>query len=262
VTPPAAAAVAVRQGQALVLLLLGGAVARVGITGASVRYVKEGMRPLLVVAGLLLIVTAAMTLRHARRPAAPDDAGHPDDTGHQHDAGHPDDDGHQHAESRAGWLLLLPVVGLILVAPPALGSFSAVQAGSVLAGPGAGGDYAPLPPGEPVTLPVLDYASRAVYDGGRTLAGRTLRLTGFVTPGADGQPELARIVLSCCAADGRPVKVALSGDVPTGVPADTWLTVVGSYAPTLAHDPVNDAAVPYLHVTSWQQTAEPAQPYE
>ena len=32
--------------------------------------------------------------------------------------------------------------------------------------------------------------------------------------GADGQPILARMVLSCCAADGRPVKLAFNS-MPT-----------------------------------------------
>jgi uncharacterized repeat protein (TIGR03943 family) len=243
--PVAAPARLHEQAQAVVMLLLGGTVVRVGATGVSVRYVREGLRPFLILAGVLLVVTAAMTLWHDRRKPLEADA-----------------PSHHHHESRVGWLLLLPVAGLILVAPPALGSYSAGQAGSVLAGPGSGADYSPLPAGDPVTLAVLDYASRAVYDNGRTLTGRTVRLTGFVIPGADGQPVLARIVLSCCAADGRPVKVGLSGNPPTGVPADTWVTAVGTYVPAIAKDPVNDAVVPYLQVTSWQQTAEPAQPYE
>jgi uncharacterized repeat protein (TIGR03943 family) len=161
-----------------------------------------------------------------------------------------------------GWLLLLPVLGLLLVAPPALGSYAAGQAGTVLTAPTGESDYPALPPGDPVDLGVLDYASRAVFDEGRSLTGRNLRLTGFLTPGPDGQPMLARMVMSCCAADGRPIKVALSGEVPTAVPADTWVQVVGGWTDRTGVDPVNHADVPYLEVRSWQEIPTPKQQYE
>ncbi len=73
---------------------------------------------------------------------------------------------------------------------------------------------------------------------------------------------LARIVVSCCAADGRPIKVGLSGDIPTGVTAGTWLQVVGIYTPTTLQDPINGAAVPYLQVTGWQAIPVPDEQYE
>jgi uncharacterized repeat protein (TIGR03943 family) len=181
-----------RRAQAVVMLLLGGAVVRISLSGASLRYVKTGLRPVLVVAGLLLLACAVMTLWHDLRPAhgegerdRGDGSEHIDEPalGHGSDG---DDHGHAHHESRVGWLLILPVVGLLVVGPPALGAYSATSAGSVLAAQGAGSDYTPLPPGNPARLPLLDYASRAVYDGGKTLTGRTLQLTGFVTPAPTG----------------------------------------------------------------------------
>jgi uncharacterized repeat protein (TIGR03943 family) len=245
-----------RQAQAVVMLLLGGAVVRAGLTGLYLRYVKAGLRPLLIAAGVLLIVAAVMTLWYELRPAAPS----ADET-HHHET---DDDGHGHGrhEPRIGWLLMLPVLGLLLVVPPALGSFSAAQAGSVLSAPSSGSDYAALPAGDPVSVGLLDYASRAVFDGGKSLTGRDVKLTGFVAPGADGKPMLARIIMTCCAADARPVKVALSGDVPTGLPANAWVSIVGTYVPSSTRDPVNQAVVPYVAVRTWQQISAPDQPYE
>jgi uncharacterized repeat protein (TIGR03943 family) len=73
---------------------------------------------------------------------------------------------------------------------------------------------------------------------------------------------LARMVMSCCAADGRPIKVALSGDVPEAVPADTWVQVVGAWSDRVDQDPVNKAQVPYLEVRSWQEIPVPKQQYE
>jgi len=266
--PAAGWTVMTRQAQAVVMLLLGGAVVRASVTGMSLRYVKEGLRPLLIIAGLLLIAAAVMTIWYDLRPApatvgdadrAIDDDEQPNDDGHD---GHDDGHGHAHHEPRVGWLLILPVLGLLLVAPPALGSFAAGQSGSVLASQGAQSDYPALPASNPASLGMLDYASRAVFDQGKSLTGHTVRLTGFITPGADGEPMLARIILACCAADGRPIKVGLAGNAPTGLPADTWVTIVGTYTPKTTKDPVNDAVVPYIDVTTWQDIPTPDQPYE
>jgi uncharacterized repeat protein (TIGR03943 family) len=87
-------------------------------------------------------------------------------------------------------------------------------------------------------------------------------LTGFVTPGPDGQPMLARIVLTCCAADGRPIKVGLTGGTPVTVQDDTWVKVIGVYSNRTEKDSVNKATVPYLEVQSWQEITAPKQPYE
>jgi uncharacterized repeat protein (TIGR03943 family) len=261
-----------RQAQAVVMVLLGGAVVKASSTDLYLRYVKEGLRPFLVAAGLLLIATAVMTLWYDLRPRPAPPEGHPDDHGahDSHDAaddhsahdGQDAADGHAHHEPRVGWLLILPVLGLLLVAPPALGSYAAGQSGSVLSAQNAESDYPPLPAGDPVPIGLLDYASRAVFDDGKSLTGRNLRLTGFLTPGVDGQPMLARIILSCCAADGRPIKVGLSGAGPGSVPADTWVQVVGTYTAKTGKDPVNKAVVPYLEVTTWQEITAPKQQYE
>jgi uncharacterized repeat protein (TIGR03943 family) len=239
-----------RQAQAVILLLFGGAVVKAGVTDLSLRYVKEGLRPFLVAAGLVLVAAAVMTLWYdlrKRHVVTEEDDGH----------------GHAHHEPRVGWLLILPVLGLLLVAPPALGSYAAERSGSVLTAQAAtDSDYPPLPPGDPVPVPLLDYASRAVFDEGKSLTGRNLRLIGFVTPGADGAPMLTRMVLSCCAADGRPIKVGLSGDVPVGVQPDSWVQVNGVYTPQTTKDEINQAAVPYLEVKSWTAVPAPRQQYE
>ena len=231
-----------KQAQAVIMLLFGGAILKATFSELYLRYVKEGLRPFLIGAALLLVAAAVLTLWYDLR-------------------GKSGTHGHDH-EPKVGWLLLLPVLGLLLVAPPALGSYAAGQAGTVLTAPGTDSDYPALPAGDPVDVGLLDYASRAVFDGGRSLTGRTLRLTGFVTPGPDGQPVLARMVMSCCAADGRPIKVALSGEVPEAVPADTWVQVVGAWSDRVDQDPVNKAQVPYLEVRSWQEIPVPKQQYE
>jgi uncharacterized repeat protein (TIGR03943 family) len=236
--------------QAVVLLLFGGAILRASFTDLYLRYVKEGLRPFLIGAGLLLVAAAVMTIWYSLRGGTAE---------HDHAD---DDDGHGHHEPRVGWLLILPVLGLLLVAPPALGSYAAGQAGSVTAAPASGSDYPPLPAGDPADIGLLDYASRALFDSGRSLTGRTLKMTGFITPAPDGKPMLARMVLSCCAADGRPIKVGLDGDSRVTAAPDTWVQVTGAWTTRTAKDPVNQAEVPYLQVTGWQEITAPKQQYE
>ncbi|MEH1126177.1 TIGR03943 family putative permease subunit [Micromonospora sp. CPCC 206061] len=239
-----------RQAQAVVMLLFGGAVVKASVTDMYLRYVKEGLRPFLIAAGVLLIAAAVMTLFYdLRKPAA---------SGHDHDHG----DGKPHREPRVGWFLILPVLGLLLVAPPALGSYAAGQAGTALSNQQQMSDYPPLPEGDPAPITVLDYASRAVFDKGASIGDRRVQLTGFIAQGADGQPILARIILSCCAADGRPIKVGMSGDAPSGLATDTWVEVVGTYTDRTATDPVNDDSIPFIEVESWRQIDPPKQQYE
>jgi len=260
-----------RQASAVILVLLGGAVLRISLTDQYLRYVKEGLRPFLLLAGATLVAVAVMTLWYELRPtpAAPrsDGDGHGGD-GHGDDGhggdGHGGDgqggDGHgHHGEPRVAWLLLLPVLGLLLVGPPALGSYAANRSGTALS---ATSDFAPLPAGDPVRLTVLDYASRAVFDQGRSIGDRRVELTGFVMPGPDGGWYLSRMVLSCCAADARPIKIGLNGAVPDGLAADVWLRLVGKYDAELAVDSLNGERIPYIEVVDAQRIDAPVEQYE
>jgi len=157
------------------------------------------------------------------------------------------------------WLLVLPVFALLLVAPPALGSYAANRSGTALS---ETSDFAPLPAGDPVTVSVVDYATRAVYDDGKSLGGRRVKIIGFVLVGDDGAPYLARMILSCCAADARPVKIGLDGAVPTGLAADSWIEVTGRYTAKSTKDSVNDGVIPYLDVEQLRQVAAPTNQYE
>jgi len=232
-----------RQAQAVVLLLVGGAILRASVTDLYLRYVKEGLRPFLIAAGVLLVAAAAATLWYELRS--------------RREADH--DDGHAHAEPRVAWLLVLPVFALLLVAPPALGSYAANRAGTALQ---ETSDFAPLAAGDPVAVSLIDYATRAVYDEGRSLAGRRVQIRGFVMVGDDGAPYLARMILSCCAADARPVKIGLDGAVPAGLAADSWLEVVGRYTARSTKDSVNDGVIPFLDVEEARPIAAPTNQYD
>ena len=232
-----------RQAQALLLLLVGGAVLRASVTDQYLRYVKTGLRPLLLGTGVVLIVAAVATFWFERRAARAAGGAK----------------SHGHREPRVAWLLLLPLFALILVAPPALGSYAATRTGTALQRPFG---FPDLPAGDPLRISVNDYATRAVYDQGRSLAGRRVELTGFVTIGPHGTPYLTRMVLNCCAADAQPVKVGLAGDVPAGLQPDTWLDVVGTYTAKLTRDEVNHGPIPFLDVSRAIRVPAPRDRYE
>jgi len=223
-----------RAVQAVLLFLVGSVLLHAGLSGLYLRYVKAGLRPLVLLAGVVLVVAAVATIRYARRPAG-------------------------HRGPRIAWLLVLPVFALILAAPPALGSYSAMRAGTAVTAPRI---VAPLPAGNPVRLTVIDYAGRAVYDHGRSLAGRTVTLTGFVAFDQAGTPYLIRMLLNCCAADAQPVKVGLTGRVPPVLQPDSWLEVTGTVTGEPVKDPVNGGAIPFVDVGQARPVPQPADPYE
>jgi putative membrane protein len=109
---------------------------------------------------------------------------------------------------------------------------------------------------------VVDYAGRAVYDHGRSIAGRRVEITGFVALDGGGAPYLVRMALSCCAADAQPVKIALTGQIPPVLQPDTWLQVTGTYSPRQTKDPVNDGPIPYLNVIEAKPVPTPHDPYD
>ncbi|MFH9824030.1 TIGR03943 family putative permease subunit [Streptomyces bobili] len=236
-----------RQAQSAVLFLLGASLLHAGTTDLYLRYVKAGLRPLLLAAGAVLIATALATAWYERRAT------------NRTKSTEPPTPASPHPEPRISWLLVLPLLALILVAPPALGSYSATRTGTSLQEPLA---YPALPATGPLRLSVVDYAGRAVYDDGRTLTGRRIQLTGFLALDRDGTPYLVRMALNCCAADAQPVKVGLTGRIPPVLQPDTWLEITGTYTPHRVKDPVNDGPIPFIEVTAARPVPTPKDPYD
>ncbi|MGW6731054.1 TIGR03943 family putative permease subunit [Streptomyces sp. NPDC055013] len=190
-------------------------------TDVYLRYVKEGMRPLLIASGvILLLLAAAETVSYWRRGRG-DGAGEADE---DHDG---DGHGHSHASvPRVAWLLLLPALSLLFYAPPALGAYTASREPSKTVE--ERDHFDPLPATSPVPLTLTEFTSRVRQDRERDIEGRSVLLTGFVTPGAEGDGwYLTRLILSCCAADAQSVKVRIHG--ARDLPADTWVSVTGTW---------------------------------
>ncbi|MEV5463643.1 TIGR03943 family putative permease subunit [Streptomyces sp. NPDC002788] len=262
-----------RYGPAVLLALVGAAILRVSLfSELYLRYVQPGLRPYLVVSGLALVLLAGTVAVVARTAGEQEGTGHSlgpagpgadDGYGYSHgSAGSGADSGHGHTHGPAGprvaWLLALPALALLLFPPPALGSYSAEREAGQRAARGVG-DFPALPAGDPVGLTLGEFGSRAVYDSGGSLKGRTVRLTGFVTLGDDGTWYVTRLLVSCCAADATTAKAEVRGaDAP---PVDTWVTVTGTWHPKGA---LGSAAAwpPVLDVTSVRRVPQPDNPYE
>ncbi|MEU3339451.1 TIGR03943 family protein [Streptomyces sp. NPDC006668] len=203
-----------RHAQTLLLVLTGAGLLHVSLlTDLYLRYVKEGLRPVLIVSGvtLLLLGLASAVL----------------DRDHTHDEGHAH--GHDHSRApRVAWLLFLPALSLLLYVPPALGAYTAARTNGKAVTVRKGFD--PLPATSPLPMTLTDFTTRVQQDRGLAIRHRTVQMTGFVTPAAHGGGwYLTRIIFTCCAADSQTVKVRMyGGAVP---PANTWLAVTGTWHP-------------------------------
>lgn len=246
-----------RETQNILLLLLGGALLKIAVTGDYLRYVKPAHQPWLIGAGVVMIALAVVAIvrdvRGGGAAAADGDTPCAGDGAADARAG---DGGHEHT-ARSAWLIVVPVLAVLLVAPPALGADSVLRTRANTE-PG-NTTFGPLPPGDVVSLPLSDFVARAGWDARDSLEGRTVRLTGFVVQ-TEGGPQLARLTMSCCAADAFAVRTTLSGTRADLVPSDTWVEVTGRLVP--ATDTRARDYVPELALRTLREIPRPERPYE
>lgn len=230
-----------RRTQGAMLLLVGAVALWLGLSQAALAYVRAGLRPPLAVSGLVLLLLGLAALW---RPVGAND-------GHTH--------AHGEHGPRSAWLLLLPVLVLVLVTPPALGSYAASRQPPGTNG-GSAGEFPPLP--EPVdgTVPLLvsEFVDRATYDRAHSLKGQRVRLVGFVIPDQDGgrDYQLARFVLACCAADAEAYRVVVRGDA-TPRQTDQWLLVEGHWLPTPVPEQASPSTTPPVLLADSVTTIHP-----
>ncbi|WP_109527536.1 MULTISPECIES: TIGR03943 family putative permease subunit [Nocardia] len=232
-----------RETQNLLLLLLGGVVLRVTLDGTYLRYVKAGLAPFLLVSGFGIVTLAVVAIVG--------------DIGGRH-AGE-----HAHGTGRAPWLLLAPVAVLLLVVPPALGANAAGSTAPVrlrIAEEPETWPFPPLPPGEAPALPLTGLVDRALFDSARSLDDREVTVSGFVLAAEHGDGiDLARVVITCCVADARYIRVHLAG-ITEPLAEDSWLEVRGTVATASIHgDP---EPTPTMTVTEYRRIERPENSYE
>jgi uncharacterized repeat protein (TIGR03943 family) len=288
-----------RETQNILLILSGGALLKISFSGAYLQYVKPAHLPWLVGGGVVMVALAVVSIAKdligTREPAVAHGVAHTETEAahvaqpaqvaqvaqidhdprsgvdprpdHGPDGGSDGDvhDDHEHNHSaRSAWLLLLPVMAIFLIAPPALGSDSVMRTDNSAAASRASGTdgsslFPPLPQGEVISVAMSDFAARAAWDSGNSLENRTIRLTGFIVVQGD-EVYLARLSIACCAADAFPVKVALEGAGAEGLSNDMWVEAVGQVQMGTATKETD--FVPTFTVTGLSEIPEPENPYE
>lgn len=219
---------------AAVVIVVGLTATVISLSDVLARYLRPTMARWLLSAGVVLVVLGVTLLASRRFPSLSDRT--------TSDTSLPEPDVHEvpHGPSRAGWLLLLPVLVAIVVDPGALGSY-AVSQQSTLQTPAAGdfdleshlryGSFN----GQAVDVSVLQLW-RAV-DAGKDLdilAKTPLSLVGFVVNDdriSDGF-LLARLVMACCAGDAIAVTVEVRGVSIPNLADDTWVRAEVIFDPT------------------------------
>ena len=236
-----------RETENTVLLLVGISVVMITISGAFTRYVKPGLLPWLAAAGVLLVALAVWAMLGDIRRGGPRSDHQPGDHG-----------GHSHRTGIA-WLLVVPIVILIFVTPPALRPSAAAPSVTSVSNDVLNRAFPPLPPGRAPELSLPEVLMREAQDTTGSLTNRTITVTGFVLNEAQGV-DLGRIVIICCAADAQLARIHLRGPAAAQaawLPDNTWLRVEGEVTPRQS----NSATIPTLQATAVARVDAPPNPY-
>ena len=256
-----------RDDGGLLVALVGAFALFVGLTDVINRYLRPSMAKWLVLSGVVLLGlgVAVMVTGWLERRAHPE-AGSREPSGEQHD-----EHGHSHGFSRVGWLLALPIAFAIVVNPGALGSFAAGRQTSArelasidfdleqhLLTHTFGGQAAEL------NLAQLQIAANDPEQAS-LLADTLVRVEGFAfaDPRSPDHLLLARIVIGCCAGDGLPVTIELSGYDGEPIADDEWISVEGMLdidATAETHAEIGYTRVVFA-ASSVDRISEPSEPY-
>ena len=119
----------------------------------------------------------------------------------------------------------------------------------------------PLPAAHATTLSAPEVMMRAATDSAGALDNRLITVTGFTMAG-DGDTDLGRMVIICCAADAQRARIHLSGPAAIAVasyPEDTWLRVEGTAV--TGSSTAASSFVPKMNVKTVTKIDRPANTY-
>ncbi len=235
-----------RETENTVLMLAGISIAIITVSGAFTRYVKPGLLPWLAASAVLLIALALLAVIGDIRRGGPRTSDHSE--AHSHRTG-------------IVWLLVVPIVVLIFVTPPALRPSAAAPSVTAVSNDVLNRAFPPLPPGNAPEVSLPEVLMREAQDTTGSLTNRSITVTGFVLNEAQGV-DLGRIVIICCAADAQLARIHLRGPAAAhaaGLADNTWLRVEGQVTPAPRHP--DSVAIPTLQATAVARIDAPANPY-
>ena len=108
---------------------------------------------------------------------------------------------------------------------------------------------------------IKEFVLRSLYDADNSVDGVPVTVVGFLAPAGEGYSggyTIARMVISCCAADANPMQLHVDGDAP--YPSNTWVQAVVTVVPNTAV--MDNNYVPTVTVSSVQTIDQPDDPYE
>lgn len=238
-----------RDTENTLLILLGVSVAMIAVTGTFTRYVKPGLLPWLAASAVIVIgLGLAAIVRDVRRGR----------TDHDHDHEGHGDHTHKHG---ATWFLVLPIVLLIFIVPPALSARSIAPANIAASSNTPRRAFPPLPPGDAPAVPLPEVLMRIAAGSSDTLAGRTITVTGF-TFKEGARTDLAKIVIVCCAADAQLARLQMSGPAAasaSALPENTWVSVTGTVPDGQSYR--GPSSIPVIEVKGVTRTDPPKSTY-
>lgn len=239
-----------RETENTVLLLVGISIAVIAVSGSFTRYVKPGLLLWLAVSSALLIGLALLAIIGDIRRGGPRTGGATGDHGHEH-------------SHRTGivWLLVLPVLVLMFVSPPALRPSAAAPSVTSVSNDVLNRSFPPLPPGPSPEVSLPEVLMREAHDTTGSLTNRSITVTAFVLNEAQSV-DLGRVVIICCAADAQLARIHLRGPAAgaaVGLPDNTWVRVVGQVIPAPRQQ--NSPQIPTLQATAVTRIDAPPNPY-
>ncbi|HUH72109.1 MAG TPA: TIGR03943 family protein, partial [Mycobacterium sp.] len=163
------------------------------------------------------------------------------------------------------WLLVVPIVVLNFVTPPALRPQAAARSVTTASNDVLRRAFPPLPPGRAPEVSLPEVLMRSANNTSGSLTNRLVTISGFVLNEPGGM-DLARIVIICCAADAQLARIHLlnrDGGDGFRFADSTWLRVEGFVESdvTPATRQPNTAPIPTLRAVTITPINAPANPY-
>ena len=239
---------------AALVAAMGFLVAWVAHTGMALNYLRPGMVPYLKWAGIAVAIVAVVGFVVALRQERKTDADSASDH-HSH-----------HGNSRIVWMLFVPVVVAIVIAPNALGSWAVNQRQGIGWSRSESFDLGAFLRTQTIAgstphMEVREFVTAAELASDRPiLASIDVELTGFVSHPSDAPDHVAltRFVITCCAADAVPAEVDLA-NAPPDLQDNTWIDAIVRLDP--ARSP-NSGDLAVARLVSMHHVAKPSLPFE